>query len=113
MRSKKRDQTQYQKEHAADLLYNVAKSRCRKNGREFTITKEDVVIPEFCPVLGCKIDTSRGKGRQRNGASLDRIDNTKGYIPGNVWVISALANRMKQDATIEELRAFGKWACNL
>ena len=40
--------------------------------------------------------------------SLDRIDSTKGYVPGNVWVISNKANRMKSNAAAEELIIFAK-----
>jgi hypothetical protein len=35
--------------------------------------------------------------------SLDRVDNTKGYIPGNVRVISRKANIMKADLTVDLL----------
>ena len=65
---------------------------------ECTISKEDIVIPEYCPLLDIPIHRcERGKGY--NTPSLDRIDNTKGYIKGNVWVISKLANSLKNFPT--------------
>jgi hypothetical protein len=38
-----------------------------------------------------------------NSPSLDRINNNLGYVPGNVIVVSDRANRIKNNATIEEL----------
>jgi hypothetical protein len=35
--------------------------------------------------------------------SLDRIDNNKGHVKGNVRMISYRANVLKSDATVEEL----------
>jgi hypothetical protein len=66
----------------------------------------DLEWPEFCPVFGCKlIYGAVGGGRGwPNSASLDRIDNTKGYIPGNVAIISLRANCIKRDASLEELK---------
>ena len=40
-----------------------------------------------------------------NSPNLDRIFPKKGYVPGNVRVISQRANRIKSDATVEEMRA--------
>ena len=68
---------------------------------EFTITKEDIVIPDKCPLLGIDI-IPKAKDRTHS-PSLDRIDSQKGYIKGNVQIISNRANRIKSDATIEEI----------
>ena len=38
-------------------------------------------------------------------ASLDRIDGNKGYVPGNVNVVSLRANLLRKDMTNRELRA--------
>lgn len=38
--------------------------------------------------------------------SIDRIDNSLGYIPGNVEVITKKANSMKNGASNEELLNF-------
>lgn len=86
-----------------------ARARAKKCGLEFTITESDVVIPSRCPILGIALTFGLGWGKgqsnqQRDSrASLDRIDNTKGYVPGNVIVVSYRANRLKSDATVAEL----------
>lgn len=87
---------------AARLLYSNIKSRCKRIGREFSIELEDILIPEKCPVFG--FDLKR-EDRQTwmFAPSVDRIDSSKGYIKGNVTVVSRRANIIKRDATIEEL----------
>jgi hypothetical protein len=91
------------------LLY-AARSRAKKNGLECSIAVDDIVIPEFCPALGIKLEARIGAGRSNRedigtSPSLDRIDNSKGYVPGNVAVISLRANMIKTDATAAELKA--------
>ena len=91
------------------LLY-AARNRAKRNGLECTITVDDIVIPELCPALGIKLEARIGAGRQNRGdiggsPSLDRIDNSKGYTPGNVAVISLRANMIKTNATAAELKA--------
>lgn len=85
-------------------IWHSAKNRARITGVPFSISESDIAVPVRCPVLG--IDMRRHKGvPQDDSYSLDRIDNTKGYVPGNVQVISRRANRLKNDATIEELES--------
>jgi hypothetical protein len=88
-------------------LWYVARTRSRKKGTEFTITKEDIIIPEKCPILEIKL--TKGDGYLPNAMSLDRIDNTKGYIPTNVRVISRKANLMKSSLTLEVLEKLIKY----
>lgn len=82
----------------AALILNI-RNRCKASGVPFNLTKGDIVFPETCPVLGIKIDRSC----KETSPSLDRLDPSLGYVKGNVCMISQRANRLKQDATKEEL----------
>lgn len=91
-------------------MYRRALERCKKSGREFTITPHDIYIPDRCPILGIPLKENSGKsGCYPNSPSLDRIDNTKGYTPDNVQVISTRANQMKGSSSVDDLRHFADW----
>ena len=96
------------KNYVKMLLYRIRR-KCDRWGWEFDIDESDVVIPLWCPVLGIRIVLDVGKGRSDNTPSLDRIDNQLGYVKGNVEVISWRANRLKSDATPDELRRLAKY----
>jgi hypothetical protein len=100
---------EWQERNISSVLYHASKQRAKKHNIEFNIEISDIVVPTHCPILKCEFDHARRKGRKWNGASIDRIDNNKGYVKGNVWIISDLANRMKQNATIEQLKLFAEW----
>jgi hypothetical protein len=96
--------------HLADprkKMLKAARLRAKAYGRECTIALTDIVIPKTCPLLGIPIYVGL-KQVKNNSPTLDRKDSTKGYTPGNVWVISWRANRMKSDSTLEELKLFVK-----
>ncbi len=83
-------------------------------GLEFDITIDDVVIPEYCPVLGIKLEATVGTGRRNlneleSSPSIDRIDNSRGYTKDNIMVISLRANNLKKDATLQEVKALVRY----
>lgn len=86
-------------------LMSKCKSRAKFLNREFNLTIEDFFIPPYCPALGYPLM------RCRNGSviseftpSIDRIDNSKGYIKGNTIIVSHKANSMKGSKTLEDLQ---------
>ena len=85
-------------------LVNSARRSAKQRGLPFDLSCEDIVIPERCPVLGIPIVLNTA-ARADDSPSLDRIVPALGYVKGNVIVISWRANRLKQDASIAELRA--------
>jgi hypothetical protein len=95
------------------FLLSRAKSRAKKKGLEFNIDITDIDVPIICPILGIPIIKEYKKGTKGgpspNSPSLDRIDNSKGYVKGNVRVISHKANTMKHNATSLELIRFAEW----
>lgn len=79
-----------------------ARQRARKFGVLFRIILSDITIPDACPVLGIKLIP--GIGAMHDGSpTLDRIIPDLGYVLGNIQVISLKANRIKNNASIEEL----------
>lgn len=80
-------------------IWNRAKSRATKRNLEFNIDIEDIKIPDICPVFNIPFE-SKGNFTP----SIDRIDSSKGYIKGNIQIISTRANILKSNATIEELK---------
>lgn len=82
----------------------MARHRAKEGNIEFSISPADILVPEFCPYLETKFSFEN----KATIPSLDRIDPTKGYIKGNIQVISWMANQMKNNASIEQLMVFAK-----
>lgn len=88
-------------------LLKHAKKRAKKKGREFTLTEEDIEIPTICPVLGIPIEA--GGVDYSNSPSIDRLDQSKGYTPDNVIVVSYLANITRNNATPQQIVKVGRF----
>lgn len=80
---------------------SMIKSRAAREGVPFGLTIDDMIIPDVCPVLGIPILLD--PNHRDNYPSVDRIIPVLGYVPGNIVIVSYRANRIKNDATIDEL----------
>lgn len=91
---------------------NAIRHRCKQKGIPFNLEYDDLTIPAKCPILG--VDLLQGWGESNlnaafNSPSVDKIIPSLGYIKGNTQVISNRANIMKNDATIDNIRALLKY----
>ncbi len=104
---KERDRAYRKRLDPALKAWRQAKNRSQRKGIEFDIEPSDLIVPDKCPLL--EIELVAGvKGNYMNTYSIDRIDSSKGYIKGNVQILSMKANNMKSSANVEELLIFSK-----
>lgn len=79
--------------------------KCKNGDIPFSITAADIHIPAVCPVFGTPFVFGGTNGyKDWNSPSIDRVIPELGYVPGNICVISARANTIKNNATADELR---------
>lgn len=91
-------------------LYYKVKYTSKSKNLPFNIDVADILIPEFCPMLGIPLVTGgKGSACSPNLATVDRLIPELGYVKGNINVVSFRANRIKNDATLEELEAITRY----
>lgn len=102
--------------HASDprpsMIYN-ARKKAKALGLPFNLPVSLIEIPEYCPVLGVRLEVnSTGKGRCSSYSPTLYVKQPEmGYRPSNVAVISLRASRIiaGQDyATIRERLESGR-----
>ena len=95
----------YQKQRRRTMPGQAMWERARKRALErnlaFTLQKDSIFVPGYCPALGIAI--TPGSKRTVSSPSLDRIVPMRGYVPDNVRVICDHANRLKGDRSLDEL----------
>ena len=105
---KERERRKENWKHKPSLaMLNNSKQRAKVAELEHTLTIDDIIIPDYCPVLGIKLDTGDRK-RKGNAPSIDRIDNSKGYTKENIIFIGNEANKNKNAVTKELCEAILK-----
>lgn len=94
-------------------MYSAIKHRAKIRNLELDFDLDYLVsiIPAVCPVLGVPIKTLDGLNSHYS-PSVDRFDNNKGYTKENIRVISLRANRLKNDATLEEMKKIVQYMSN-
>lgn len=96
-------------------IYNRLRYSASRRGIAFELTLVDLnnlTFPVTCPVLGIPLAYNRGKAED-NSYSIDRIDSTKGYTVDNIIVVSLRANRLKNNASQQELALLAEHYANL
>lgn len=113
---------QYEKRHLIYALVSRAKARAKDNKLPFNLTTDYVATlindldNPICPVLGIPMTWRQEKAGTNhvasNSLSLDRIVPERGYVEGNVAVISMLANQIKTNATYHDIFKVAEWLKN-
>lgn len=88
-------------ERAQSAFFTRKKQNCKYRKWEWDIYMSDLTWPTHCPILGLELDWFADRTKE-NSPSIDRLDSSKGYIKGNVAVMSWRANRIKNDGLKEE-----------
>lgn len=96
-------------------LVLASKKRAKRAGIDHNLDLDYLfsILPDYCPYLGIKFHweakTNCGnRGGHPRSPSIDRIDSSKGYIKGNVAIVSHRANVIKHNATEQELFRIGR-----
>jgi len=105
---KKRFKEAYKKDPIPQMLSN-SKIRAKAKKLPHNITSDDIreVWPKdnICPVLKKPFEMGfKSKKTKSMAPSLDKIIPSKGYTKGNIVVISDIVNRLKSDASLEDLK---------
>lgn len=99
--SNEQDRAWHRKDPRPKMLWD-AKRRAKTEDVPFSLLRQDFEVPLVCPVLGIPIYVGNGVASD-NSPSMDKIIPKLGYVVGNVAVISSRANRLKSDATVQEI----------
>lgn len=87
------------------FMLRGARQSAKRRGHHFALTVADLgELPTHCPALGIELVYGGSYAQRGDAASIDRIDNARGYVPGNVVVVSFRANAAKGLLSVRELR---------
>ena len=95
------------------MVYDMRKNSRRKNLGDCTIEPQDIYDlfdsqDGKCALTGFHMTLSSSDDQElrRYAATVDRVDNERGYTLDNVWLVTMLANQIKSNV---ELEVFVEW----
>jgi len=106
--TKKALDRRYRLNHPVRRLLARARERAKAKMLPFDIVEQDIIIPDVCPILNIPLKHCEGK-TSSGSISLDRLVPEKGYVKGNIRIISYRANTIKNNGTAEEHRLIAEW----
>lgn len=80
--------------------WNNLKTHARERGKTCTISFEDF------KAFALRVDYIDKKGIKKDGFHIDRINETKGYVKGNLQLLTNAENNAKYRKHIEQQRSF-------
>lgn len=91
--------------------------KCKKRGLPFALTKDYLlsIAPATCPVFGVPLTYGwvGKRGGEPHSPSVDRIVPELGYVPGNIIIVSHLANIVRHTATPAQITRVGEFYATL
>ncbi len=92
------------------MALSVRRRQCAKKEIPFTITADDVIAlfdeqDGLCALTRRQLSWG-GEGWERDTLSIDRLDAERGYVPGNLRLVTYQANRARGQHGDDELFAF-------
>ena len=105
---KKRFKDAYKKNPIPQMLSN-SKIRAKAKKIPHNITANDIkkIWPKdnICPVLKIPFEMGFKMGKTKSMApSLDRIIPSEGYVQGNIVAVCDIVNRLKSDASLDDMK---------
>ena len=97
--------------YLVDIIRNAKSSGIKRGISEFSIDVEYLVElyekqKGLCSISGIKMTHISGMGKVATNISVDKIDNSKGYVKGNIQLLCLASNMLKLNMSAKELDAF-------
>jgi hypothetical protein len=110
----------WSKDNVLRFRLTAARNRAKQKGIDFSINLPylELLLNKqngMCPYLKIKLTHTKNALTTNGGfetISIDRIDSSKGYIKGNVELVSGIINSMKNTLSKEEFIHTIKWVYN-
>lgn len=108
---KETDRNNYRYGNTFERQYGNRRQVAKRRGIPFTVKFDEIEQPTHCPIFGVELNYgwSGPNRRDPNKATFDKLIPELGYVPGNVFVISWRANKLKSDMSLVELEKIMKY----